>query len=226
MNPERRGAFLRAFIDLEEETVLPEVQAFLNDGLSATALLKLCLEGLLGIGHLYETQGYFVAGLIIADDMMRGVMEMISAQPEFKPSDAGLGRVVVGTVEGDIHDLGKNVASMFLRAHGYEVIDLGVDVPPAVFLGKAMELQPDMIGLSMLTISCFEALKRTVHLLKNEIPPEYRRPFVAVGGGVVDERVLNSVRADALTGDFENTVILAGNVCGLGRRAGTDDQRF
>jgi methanogenic corrinoid protein MtbC1 len=219
MNPGRRADFLKAFIDLDEEIVLPEARAFLDEGLSATKLLKLCLEGLLDIGKLYESQGYFVAGLIIADDMMRGILDMISARPELKPSDEKLGLIVVGTVEGDIHDLGKSVASMFLRAHGYEVTDLGVDVPPAVFLGKALELQPDMIGLSMLTASCFGALKRTVHLLKNEIPPEYRHPFVAVGGGVVDELILKSIKADALTGDFENTLALAGRVCAKKRPA-------
>ena len=214
LEPERRADFLKAFVDLDEEAVLPSAQAFLDEGIEAAELLKLCLEGLLGIGQLYEAQGYFVAGLIIADDMMRAIMDMIAARPELRPSNEGLGLILVGTVEGDIHDLGKNVASMFLRAHGYDVVDLGVDVPPAVFLGKAMELRPDMVGLSMLTMSCFEALKRTVHLLKNEIPHEYRRPFVAVGGGVVDEHVLKSIKADALTGDFEKTLILADTVCG------------
>ncbi len=213
MEKKRRAEFLKAFIELDEEKVLPEAQAFLREGLAAADLLKLCLGGLLGIGRLYETQGYFVAGLIIADDMMRSIMDMISAQPEFRPAEESLGLILVGTVEGDIHDLGKNVASMFLRANGYKVVDLGVDTAPAVFLGKALELQPDMIGLSMLTISCFEALKRTVHLLKNEIPPEYHHPFVAVGGGVVDEHVLKNIKADALTGDFENTLVLAGQVC-------------
>ena len=213
LKPKRRDDFLKAFIELDEEVVLPEARAFLDEGIEAADLLKLCLDGLLGIGHLYETQGYFVAGLIIADDMMRSIMDMIAARPELKPADGRLGLILVGTVEGDIHDLGKNVAAMFLRANGYEVVDLGVDVPPAVFLGKTMELRPDMVGLSMLTSSCFDALKRTVHLLKNEIPPEYPHPLVAVGGGIVDEHVLKNIKADALTGDFENTLILAGQAC-------------
>ena len=210
----RRAAFLEAFAKLEEETVLAEAQAFLSDGLLPPDLLKLCLEGLQEIGRLYETQGYFVAGLIIADDMMKSILDLITDLPGLAPLNQGKGLILVGTVEGDIHDLGKNVASMFLRANGYEVVDLGVDVSPALFLAKTLELSPDLVGLSMLTMACAEALKRTVHLLKNEIPPDYRRPFVAVGGGIVDEHLRKNIGADSLTGDFEDTLVLAKRICG------------
>jgi methanogenic corrinoid protein MtbC1 len=209
----RLESFLTDFVKLEEDRAIEEAKKLIEEGFSSRQILDLCLEGLTRIGHLYEKQGYFVAGLIIAADLMRNILDLISAQPEFVPSHETQGRILVGTIEGDIHDLGKNVAVMFMRANGYEVIDLGVDVPPAVFLNKTMELQPDMVGISMLISTGFPSLKKAVNFLKTEIPPDYHHPYVAVGGGVIDEHTLTDLGADAATGDFENTLKLCQLVC-------------
>ena len=213
LDGKRRREFLKHFAKLEEDIVLAESERLLAEGLPAEELLNISLNGLKEIGRLYEKGGYFVAGLILASELMRNILDLIARLPGLSPKDRGLARILVGTIEGDIHDLGKNVASMFLRAHGYEVFDLGVEVPPAIFLSKTLELQPNLVGISMLITTSFPALKRAVHMLKNEIPLYYRQPFVAVGGGAVDEQSVKAIGADALTGDFENTLALCGQVC-------------
>ena len=181
LDESRRRLFLDSFAKLEDEKVYNEVQALLAEGVRAETILDLCLEGQKIIGRLYEEQKFYLAGLILAHEMMRSILDVFTGLPAFAPVKGKYGLVLVGTIEGDIHDLGKSIASMFLQAAGYDVVDLGVDVSPALFLSKTLELQPGMVGISCLIIQCLPALKRAVHLLKTEIPTDYRHPFVIIG---------------------------------------------
>ena len=100
--------------------------------------------------------------------------------------DAGVvrrtGLVIIGTIEGDIHDLGKNMASYFLEAYGFEVVDLGVDVPPRVFLKEILQREPDAVGVSLLLTSCLEPLARLIHLVRETYHGRQAPPIFAGGG--------------------------------------------
>ena len=144
----------------------------------------------------YEKGEYFVAGLIMSGEIFREVVECV--QPLLEQQAAGKlsGRVLVGTVSGDIHDIGKNMFGMLLSCHGFEVIDLRVDVPPAFFANKAVEAKPDVVGLSGLITASFEMMKETVSALRKGAL-EHRLSFpIIIGGGMIDDQIRLYVGAD------------------------------
>ena len=116
--------------DLQEETGLAELQSMLDEGVDPRELLACCMEGMRRVGIRFETGSYFIAGLIMAGEIMRSATELLSPHLTLQQARDGGGRVMLGTIQGDIHDLGKNLFSLLLKCHGIEVIDLGVDVPP------------------------------------------------------------------------------------------------
>jgi methanogenic corrinoid protein MtbC1 len=123
-------------------------------------------------------------------------MELV--QPLLKERFQGhsLGKIILGTVAGDIHDVGKNIAGMILSSHGFTVIDLGIDVPDVEFAKKAVELQPDIVGLSGLITASFESMKSTTAALRS-ISKIYALHFpILIGGGIVNEEVCRYTGAD------------------------------
>jgi methanogenic corrinoid protein MtbC1 len=114
----------------------------------------------------------------------------------------------VGTVSGDIHDIGKNMVGMLLACHGFTVIDLGVDVPPADFAAKAIDVKPDMVGLSGLITASFESMKNTVSVLRAEAQKHHLTFPIIIGGGMIDEQVCAFVGADYWVADAMSGVRL------------------
>jgi dimethylamine corrinoid protein len=112
-----------------------------------------------------------------------------------------LGTVVLGTVAGDIHDIGKNMFGTSLRAYGFTVIDLGVDVPPQRFLEEVGRRRPDVVGLSGLIVRAFESMKATVALLKDSEAELGYRPPVVLGGAIIDSRICQYCGADSWSAD-------------------------
>jgi len=138
-----REQLIDLLADLDEEAVLALVHKRLSAGADPLQIIEDCNEGMRRVGQRYERGEFFVSGLIMSGEIFREVVEL--AQPLLQQQARGRssGTVLVGTVSGDIHDIGKNIAGMLLACHGFTVIDLGVDVPPAVFASKAIEVKPD-----------------------------------------------------------------------------------
>jgi len=182
--------------DLEEDTVLELVQQRLDAGDDPLQIIKECNEGMREVGLRYEKGEYFVAGLIMSGEIFREVVEL--AQPLLVQRTGGKvsGRVLVGTVSGDIHDIGKNMFGMLLSCHGFEVIDLGVDVPPDVFAAKAIETEPDIVGLSGLITASFETMKETISTLRDEAQKHKLTFPIIIGGGMSDDQIRHYVGAD------------------------------
>jgi methylmalonyl-CoA mutase cobalamin-binding domain/chain len=182
--------------DLEEDAVLQLVDQRIKAGDDPLKIIDECNEGMREVGLRYEKKEYFVAGLIMSGEIFREVVELVQPLLEQQTEGKTSGRVLVGTVSGDIHDIGKNMFGMLLSCHGFEVIDLGVDVPPAVFAMKAVEAQPDAVGLSGLITASFEMMKETVAALRKE-SQEHGLSFpVIIGGGMIDDQVCQYVGAD------------------------------
>ncbi len=172
-------------VSLNEVAVLQAVANLLHNGASPHDILTCFQKALAEIGEMYQRGEYFVAGLILSGEIMRQSMRLL--MPRLVREEGGAGRsglVILGTIEGDIHDLGKNMASYFLEAHGFEVVDLGVDVPPRVFLKEILQREPDAVGVSLLLTSCLEPLARLIHLVR-ETYHGRQPPPIFIGGGVV-----------------------------------------
>ncbi|ATW23822.1 cobalamin B12-binding domain-containing protein [Candidatus Formimonas warabiya] len=152
--------------DLEEEKVLELAKEILNDGAPPMDLLVLMNEGMNRVGKLYEKKDYFIADLIMAGIIFKQVLELEKMTAHFKGKQKEkIGKVVLGTVKGDIHDIGKDIFRGMLEANGFEVVDLGVDVPKEVFVKKTLEHKPDIVGLSGVLTSTADEMKAVVDAL-------------------------------------------------------------
>lgn len=170
-------------------------------GESAVAIVHATQAGLRMVGERYERQEIFLSGLIMAGEIFRGVMELVQAEWESSLQGGASGSVLLGTVAGDIHDLGKNMAALTFRAFGFSVEDLGVDVPPERFLEAARRTNPDIIGLSGLVTFAFNSMRDTVELLKRPEAGLAKPPLLVIGGATIDETVAHYVGADHWTTD-------------------------
>lgn len=182
--------------ELEEDTVLELVHQRLEAGENPLQIIDECNEGMRLVGQRYERGEYFVAGLIMSGEIFREVVELVQPLIEQQSQGNASGRVLVGTVSGDIHDIGKNMFGMLLSCHGFDVIDLGVDVPPDIFAAKAIEVKPDIVGLSGLITASFESMKDTVTALRVQAEANKLSFPIIIGGGMIDEQVGQYVGAD------------------------------
>ncbi|MBN1220325.1 MAG: cobalamin-dependent protein [Anaerolineae bacterium] len=183
-------------LELNETEVLMIVQQRLQDGDDPLAIVEDCQEGMRRVGERYEQGQYFLSGLIMAGEIFREVMEL--AQPVIKKKVRGneSGRILLGTVQGDIHDIGKNIQTMLLSCYGFTVYDLGVDVPPDVFVTEAVKVNPDLVGLSGLLTSSYDTMRDTVTLFRrNPDHPVGQIPII-IGGGTINDQVCEYVGAD------------------------------
>lgn len=194
--------------DLKEQEVLSLVASRLKRRDDPLAIVQDCQEGLRQVGLRYEKQEYFLAGLIMAGEIFREVIELVQPVIEEQHNGNNTGLILLGTVKGDIHDIGKNNLILLLRSHGFTVIDLGVDVEPEHFCQRAVEMQPDIIGLSVLLTSSFDAMAETIRLIReveqhtlNEVP-------ILIGGSQINQEVSEYVGADYWVTDAMNGVRL------------------
>jgi methanogenic corrinoid protein MtbC1 len=191
-----RDQLIGLLADLDEEAVLQLVRQRLAAGDDPLQIIEDSNEGLRQVGVRYEQGEFFVSGLIMSGEIFREVVELVQPLLERQANGQSAGTILVGTVSGDIHDIGKNIAGMLLACHGFAVIDLGVDVPPAVFAAKAIEIQPDVVGLSGLITASFEAMKATITALRAEAQAQHCSFPIVVGGGMIDEQICRYVGAD------------------------------
>lgn len=195
-----------AISDLEEALVLELVQQRLNAGDDPLAILNDCREGMALVGKRYEAGEYYVSDLIMAGEIFKQATALVSDRFQVEAGEKR-GVVVIGTVKGDIHDIGKDLVVNLLKANGYQVIDLGVDVPAARFVEAVRESGAPVVGLSGLLTISFDAMKDTVAALEAAgLRPGVK---VMVGGGPVTEQVCAYVGADAFGPDAQAAVALA-----------------
>lgn len=196
-----------AFVDIREDDVLAITQELLDDGVEPMAILDACREALDLIGQRFERKEAFVPELVMAGEMMNSITELVKPKlAQETPSEAA-GKVLMGTVEGDIHDIGKDVVVFMLKANGFEVVDLGVDVTPAAFVEKIAEIEPTVVGLSGLLTLAFQSMKETVEAIAEAGLRDQVK--IMIGGAPVDEHVEDYTGADAWGNDAMEAVSLA-----------------
>jgi len=188
-----------ALANLEEERVRILVQQRVNGGNEPLSIVNELRQGMDIVGERYKSKEYFLSELIISGEIFKEAMALV--EPLLKAGKRGepLGRMVLGTVKGDIHNIGKDIVATLLTAAGFEVYDLGVDVPPSKFIEKLMETNASILGMSGLLTPAFESMKETV---KAVAEAGLRHGIkVIIGGGIVTEAVGRYVGADAFTDD-------------------------
>lgn len=188
----------KAIADLDEPKVLKFVEGFLAAQPSEADIsqaVKACQDGMSVVGNRYEAKEYFLPELIFGAEILKGVMSHML--PRLKVAPARIGKVVLGTAQGDIHDIGKNLVRDMLDAAGFEVYDLGIDVPYQRFVDKVRETSPQIVGISGLLTLATETMKGTIDAIKDAGLRD--RVKVIIGGNLVEEMVRAYVGADRFT---------------------------
>jgi methylmalonyl-CoA mutase cobalamin-binding domain/chain len=189
------GKIKELLVELEDEQLAALVKKELDQGTAPQAILDECQEGLAEIGNRFSEGKMFVSDLMMAGSVFKDLSDLIMPHLKAGAPKESLGKVVLGTVKEDIHDLGKNIVASLLSASGFEVIDLGVDVPAEDFVKAAREHSVKVVALSCLLVSCYDSIKTTVAAL--QAAGIRGNVKVLIGGGPVDEHVVGYSGADA-----------------------------
>jgi len=180
-------------ISFDESQLMGEIDIALKQGINPSDIISKGLSaGLEEIGKKFEDGVFFLPELMLSGNIMKNAIDKL--RPQMVSSDLhSSGKVLLGTVEGDIHYIGKNIFSAVLEGDGYDVYDIGEDVAPSVFLDKAIEIQPDVIAMSALISVAVSKMAETIHLLKdNDITSK-----IVVGGAAVTPKNSETIGADA-----------------------------
>ena len=188
-----------AMADLKEQEVQELVVQRLQSAVIPNVLLEELHQGLDIVGERYSKNEYYLSELILSSEIFKQAAALIEPHIKNEGVKKVIGKVVIGTPRGDIHDIGKNIAVTLLKIAGFEVFDLGVDVNPQIFIEKIQETNASILGLSVLITPAFKPMKETVDLLNQAGLRD--RVKVIIGGGVTNEQVRDYVGADAQTMD-------------------------
>jgi len=219
------SSLARRIAALDEPATLAALSARVAAGDDPLAIIAECQLGMRYVGEHYQSGKYFISGLIMAGEIFREAMEVLepllpvagepasdgsagdgsasdgSAGDDPAGARARGGSVLLCTVRGDIHDIGKSIVVTLLRSYGLTVHDLGVDVAPAEVVRRACELHPDVVGLSGLLTSAHASMKETVAELRRAAPLLGRPAVVIIGGSAVDDQVRAWTGADLWADD-------------------------
>lgn len=190
-------AITEAISNLEEDKVLQLVKENINNGVDPIKILDACRIGMAEIGK-GAGDTVFLTDLIMAGEIFNQAMELLLPKLT-SGSSKNLGKVVIGTVQGDIHNIGKDIAINFLKAEGFDVIDLGVDVPPQKFVEAIDEHNPMVVGMSGLLTLSIEPMKKSIEAIKAANKRD--KVKVIIGGERTDDEVCSYVGADAWVND-------------------------
>lgn len=181
--------------DLKEEEALAIAQDRLNAGDDPLTILNDARRGMEIVGKRFAKSEYFIPDLVYSGEILKAITEMVKPKLITKASEVKyLGKVVMGSVAGDIHDIGKNIVTFMFEINGFEVHDLGVDVPPQRFVQEIEEFKPDIVGLSGLLTLAYDSMKETVKAIGEAGLRD--KVKIMIGGGVVDETIVPYVGAD------------------------------
>jgi 5-methyltetrahydrofolate--homocysteine methyltransferase len=198
---------VNAIADMKEEEALKLVREMVEGGSEPMEILDAARKAVDIVGQRYEEGTYFLPELILAGEMLTQITEVIKPEMAKVPEVKRLGKVVMGTVEGDIHDIGKNIVTFMLDVNGFDVLDLGVDVSPQKFVEAIQDFEPQVVGLSGFLALAYDAMKETVEAIKTAGLRDGVK--IMVGGGQVSDEVRKYTGADAYGKDAMAGVSLA-----------------
>ena len=198
-----------AIVEMQEDDALALTREFIATGGDPQEVLETCRAALELVGKSFEQGEYFLPELVLAGEMFREIGEIVKPLLAAKATGQAksAGTVVVGTVHGDLHDIGKNIVCFMLEVNGYKVIDLGIDVPVEKVVDTVREYQPPVLGLSGFLTLAFDSMKETVDALAQAGLRDKLK--IMIGGGQIDDGVRAYTGADA----FGRNAMAAVNLC-------------
>ena len=190
-----------SIVDQDREAAVEIATQALAAGIAPAEIMQQgFVKGIAEVGELFESGELFLPELMMAAQAMEGAMSVTNAA--LGEGGGGKGTIVLGTVQGDVHDIGKAIVIAYLKAHGYDVTDCGRDVPAATFIARAKELHADVIGMSALLTTTMEEQKKVIAAIRAE-----DLPFkTVVGGAPCTQRWADSIGADAYAEDASDGV--------------------
>ncbi|MDO5707218.1 MAG: corrinoid protein [Andreesenia angusta] len=198
-------------LEMEDEEIVELCKEFLEQGYNAFEGIQLGLaDGMNRAGRLFEEQEYYIPELLLCSDAMYAGLEILKPVviEELKAKNKDLGyKAVIGVVQGDTHDIGKNLFKIMLETVGFEVYDLGSNIPPQEFIDKIREVDADLLGLSTLMTTTMINMEKTVKMVKSSDLKD--KVIVMVGGGPISEEYSNKVGADGFEPDVYKAVYTA-----------------
>ena len=202
---------LDKIVEMEEDEAIKIAKEYLDGGGDAKKVLEACRNAMAIVGDRFEKGEYFLSELLLGGEIFTNIMEF--TLPMLKEGDTEkLGKIVLGTVKGDIHNIGKDIFKAFVEAAGFEVVDIGVDVPEEKFVEAVKEHNPDIVGMSCLITAGLGPMKTTAEALREA---GFKDTKILIGGGRVDEEVKEFSGADAWTDDAAKGVRLCRELLGL-----------
>ena len=202
------SAVAECVIKGKKEQIIPEIQKLLDAGIEPQIIIEdHLIKGINVVGDLYDKKKYFLPQLIAGANAMEIGMKHIEPLITSKDGDVKA-TIVIATVEGDIHDIGKNLVALMLKNYGYNVIDLGKDVPAADIIDKAIEVDADIIGLSALMTTTMMRMDDVVRLAKEK----KCRAQIIIGGACISETFKDEIHADGYSADAAECVKLVSNL--------------
>jgi len=207
----QRNPLIDAMVNLEEEETFKILNERMNAGLPVETILSDLQESLIEIGSRFEKEEYFVPELIFASEIMKRSLEFLKPNLQGEPAQKKH-KVIMGTVYGDVHDIGKDIVVALLDGTGFEVVDLGVNAEPGSFVNAVKESGAKLVGLSVLLTMSFEALSKTVKALKDA--DSRKELSIMIGGAPTTEFVRERVGADFYGKDAFEGVRIAKRIYG------------
>jgi methanogenic corrinoid protein MtbC1 len=201
------GELTKAIADLEEKEALRLAKDWLAKGKDPGSILEESRKGMETVGKRFADGSYFLPELIYSGEILKGVSEIVKPMLKQEIKTERKGKVIVGTVAGDIHDIGKDIVVFMLDVNGYEVFDLGVDVPAQKFVDKIKETNAPVVALSGFLTLAFDSMKETVEVIKKA--GLRNKVKIMIGGGQIDEEIQKYAGADAYGRDAMAVVALA-----------------
>ncbi len=198
---------VQAIADMREDEALELVREMVEGDSDPMEILDSAREAMGVVGQRYEEGAYFLPELMLAGEMLTQITEILKPELAKLPEVKRHGKVLIGTVRGDIHDIGKNIVTFMLDVSGFEVLDLGVDVPPDKFVEAIQEFGPQVIGLSGFLTLAFDGMKETVEAI--EAAGLRDGVKIMIGGGQVNDEIRTYAGADAYGRDAMAGVALA-----------------
>jgi len=205
---------VNALADLKEQEAIEIVKKRLNANEDPLKILGDARKGMEIVGNRFASSEYFIPDLVYSGEILKTVTELVKPKLTTTGENKKLGKIVFGTVAGDIHDIGKDIVVFMLDVNGFEVYDLGIDVPVQKFVDKIKETGAPIVGLSGFLTLAFDSMKQTVDAIKTAGLRD--KVKVMIGGGQITEDVKTYTGADAYGKDAMAGVTLAKKWAGVG----------
>jgi len=198
---------VEAMVGMKEKEALEITKQMIEAGEDPINILNACKDAMNEVGARFEKGEFFLPELVMAGEMLNQISEIVKPKMTGAVETERLGKVIIGTVEGDIHDIGKDLVVFMLDVNGFEVLDLGIDVPIQKFVDAIKDFKPAVVGLSGFLTLAFDSMKATVDAIAEAGLRDQIK--IMIGGGQIDEAVKKYAGADAYGSDAIEAVKLS-----------------